>query len=57
MVTVTLVRSRYGCTPKQRGTLAALGLRRIRQRRELEGTPAVLGMIEKVKHLVEVMHS
>lgn len=53
-VTVKLVRSTIGCTPKQRATVAALGLRKIRQENTLEATEAVLGMIKKVEHMVEV---
>lgn len=56
-ITVKLARSRYGNTPKQRGTLAALGLKRIHQERSFEKTDTVVGMIEKVKHLVEVTES
>ncbi|MFT0892425.1 50S ribosomal protein L30 [Pseudochelatococcus sp. G4_1912] len=39
----------------QRQTLMGLGLNKIRRRSELEDTPAVRGMIEKVKHLVRVV--
>ncbi|WP_027185855.1 50S ribosomal protein L30 [Desulfovibrio inopinatus] len=53
-IKVKLVRSKIGCTPKQRKTLAAMGLRSIRQVKELPNTSAVQGMVEKVKHLVEV---
>jgi len=56
-VTVKLVRRRFGNSPKQRGTLAALGLKKIRQERSFEKTDAVLGQIAKVKHLVEVTES
>jgi len=56
-ITVKLARSRYGNTPKQRATLASLGLKRIRQERSFEKTATVCGMIEKVKHLVEVTES
>ena len=38
----------------QRATLIGLGLNKINRRRELEDTPSVRGMIEKVKHLVRV---
>ena len=38
----------------QRATLVGLGLNRIGRRSELEDTPAVRGMIAKVKHLVTV---
>ncbi|EFL51601.1 ribosomal protein L30 [Solidesulfovibrio fructosivorans JJ]] len=56
-VTVKLLKRRYGNTPKQCGTLAALGLKKIRQERSFEKSDTVLGMIEKVKHLVEVTES
>ena len=56
-ITVRLARSRHGNTPKQRATLAALGLKKIRQERSFEKTDTVVGMIEKVKHLVEVTES
>ena len=51
---ITLVRSTIGTTKKQRGTVKALGLRKIRQTVELADTPEVRGMILKVRHLVEV---
>ena len=40
---------------EQRATLVGLGLNKIRRRRTLEDTPAVRGMIAKVKHLVRVV--
>lgn len=54
MLKVKLVRSQISCTPNQRKTLQALGLRKIRQEREFEDTPAVRGMVNRVIHLVEV---
>jgi len=39
----------------QRATLIGLGLNRIRRRKTLQDTPAVRGMIAKVKHLVRVV--
>ncbi len=54
MLTITMMRSAIGSTPKQRKTLQALGLHKIRQERSFEDTPAVRGMVERVKHLVEV---
>jgi large subunit ribosomal protein L30 len=39
----------------QRATLVGRGLNKISKVRELEDTPAVRGMIAKVKHLVEVV--
>ena len=53
-VLVTLKRSPVGRPFKQRVLLRGLGLRRIRQTVEHPKTPQVLGLIDKVKHLVEV---
>lgn len=53
-IRVTQVRSPIGRSADQRRTLIGLGLNKIRRSRELEDTPAVRGMINKVKHLVEV---
>jgi len=57
VVTIKLLRSRIGCSPAQRMTLDALGLKRIRQEKTFEEAPSVAGMVEKVKHLVEVTKS
>jgi large subunit ribosomal protein L30 len=51
---ITLTRSHIGTTKKQRGTLRALGLRKIRQTVEREDTAVVRGMIDRVRHLVKV---
>ncbi|MGM0421490.1 MAG: 50S ribosomal protein L30 [Pseudomonadota bacterium] len=51
---VTQVGSPIGRQAYQRGTLVGLGLNKLHRTRELEDTPAVRGMIEKVKHLVRV---
>ena len=51
-VKVTLVKSPIGTNEKQRATLLGLGLKKLHQTRELEDTPAVLGMITKVAFLV-----
>ena len=51
---VRQVRSAIGYDRRQRATLRGLGLRRIRHSVELEDTPAVRGMIDKVIHLVTV---
>ena len=54
-VKIQQVKSAIGYDRKQRATLRGLGLRKIRQTRELEDTPAVRGMINKVRHLVVVL--
>ena len=51
---VTLVRSKSGRGAKQLATVHGLGLRKVRQTVEVEDTPAVRGMINKVIHLVRV---
>ena len=51
---VTQVGSPIGRQPKQRQTLVGLGLNKMHRTRELEDTPSVRGMINKVKHLVKV---
>ncbi len=48
------VRSGIGRSEKQKRTLKALGLKRIRDVVEQEDKPEILGMIAKVVHLVEV---
>lgn len=53
-VTVTLTRSVIGEKPKTRATVAALGLKRIRQSATHEDTPSLRGMLNKVQHLVDV---
>jgi large subunit ribosomal protein L30 len=53
-ITVKQVRSKNGRRERQRRTLRALGLRGIRDTVTHEDTPQIRGMIEKVRHLVEV---
>jgi len=54
-VKVVQTRSAIGREAAQRKTLIGLGLNKIGRERELEDTPAVRGMINKVKHLVRVI--
>jgi large subunit ribosomal protein L30 len=51
---VTLLRSPIGTRESHRATVLGLGLKKIRQSRVLEDTPAVRGMINKVSYLVKV---
>ncbi len=51
---VTQVKSTIGTKPKQRGTMRALGLRRIDHTVELPDRPEIRGMLARVAHLVEV---
>lgn len=54
MLRITLVKSLIGAKPKQRGTIRALGLRRIDQTVELPDRPEIRGMVARVPHLVRV---
>ena len=49
---VTLVKSAIGCKAAHRATVRGLGLKRINHTVELQDTPAIRGMINKVRHLV-----
>lgn len=51
---ITQVKSSIGRPPKQRGTLRALGLKRIRHTVVKEDCPEIRGMAAKVSHLVTV---
>ena len=53
-IKVTLVKSTIGQVASVKGTVAALGLKKIRSSNELDDTPVTQGMIAKVKHLVKV---
>jgi large subunit ribosomal protein L30 len=53
-VTITQIHSGAGRYADQRQTLIGLRLNKIRRSSTLEDTPAVRGMINKVKHLVRV---
>ena len=53
-VKITQVRSSIGALPRHKMCLKGLGLRRIHQSVELEDTPAVRGMINKVNYLLAV---
>ena len=54
-VKVQLVRSPIGCKESHRATVRGLGLRRMHSTSTLEDTPAVRGMINKVRYMVEVV--
>ena len=51
---VTQVGSPIRRPQDQRATLVGLGLNKMNRTRELEDTPAVRGMIRKVRHMVKV---
>ncbi|MCB9506797.1 MAG: 50S ribosomal protein L30 [Myxococcales bacterium] len=51
-IDVTLTRSLIGRPKTQRATVAALGLRKIRQTVQHSDSPGLRGQLDKVKHLV-----
>ncbi|MEW6448300.1 MAG: 50S ribosomal protein L30 [Bacillota bacterium] len=51
---ITLIRSTIGSNERQRGTVAALGFRRLNQTVVKKDSPVVRGMLTKVRHLVRV---
>ncbi|RMF28808.1 MAG: 50S ribosomal protein L30 [Bacteroidetes bacterium] len=53
-IRITQVKSIIDRPKKQKDTIRALGLRKIRHSVEHEATPAILGMVDKVRHLVKV---
>lgn len=53
-IKIKQIKSRIKCPKDQKGTLDALGLRKMNQVVEHEVTSSILGMVEKVKHLVSI---
>ena len=51
---ITLVKSPIGYSSRQKGTIRALGLRRLNQSVVQKDDPVIRGMVTKVSHLVEV---
>ncbi|MBN2664166.1 MAG: 50S ribosomal protein L30 [Bacteroidales bacterium] len=53
-IKVTLIRSIIGASKRQKRTVQALGLRKINSSSEHTASPQVLGMVNKVNHLIKV---
>ena len=53
-VRITWTKSAIGYSERQKGTIRALGLRRMGHTVEHDDTPVIRGMIDRVRHLVEV---
>jgi large subunit ribosomal protein L30 len=51
-IRITQVKSKNGKPERQKRTLEALGIRKLNHSVEHEATPQILGMVEKVRHLV-----
>jgi len=54
-VKIQLVRSPIGCKQDHRATVRGLGLRKLNSVSDLQDTPAVRGMINKISYLVKVL--
>ena len=54
-IKIQQVRNTIKCTKNQKLTMQALGLKKMNHIVEHEATPAVLGMVDNVKHLVKVL--
>jgi large subunit ribosomal protein L30 len=53
-IKIVQIKSKIGSTLRQKKTLQALGLRKTNGIVEVEATPQIMGMVEKVRHLVKV---
>ena len=53
-IKITQIRSTIGCLEKQKRTMKALGIHKINHSVMQTATPQIVGMINKVRHLVRV---
>jgi len=53
-IRITQIKSKNGKPERQKRTLEALGIHKMHHSVEHEATPPILGMVEKVRHLVKV---
>ena len=53
-IRVTQVKSGIDRSERQKQTLIALGLKKMHASKEVEATPQILGMVNKVNHLIKV---
>lgn len=56
-IKIKQIKSRINCPAVQKRTLDALGLKKMNHTVVLENTPSVMGMVNKVRHLVEVTNA
>ena len=54
-IKIKQVRSAINRTARQKATIQALGFRKLNQVIEKEATPQIMGMVNKVKHLIQVV--
>jgi large subunit ribosomal protein L30 len=53
-IRITQVKSKNGMPKRQKRTLEALGIHKLNHSVEHEATPQILGMVEKVRHLIKI---
>lgn len=53
-IRITQVKSKIGSTERQKKTLQALGLKKLHSSVEVEATPQIKGMVNKLSHLLNV---
>jgi large subunit ribosomal protein L30 len=53
-IRITQVKSRNGRPERQKRTLDALGIHKLNHSVEHEATPQILGMVNKIRHLVKI---
>jgi large subunit ribosomal protein L30 len=53
-IRITLKKSPIGYPEDQKATLRALKLNKLNATREIDATPCIIGMINKVRHLLEI---
>lgn len=53
-IKVTQIKSKIGMPERQKRILAALGIKKMHQTVEHDNTPQILGMVNKIQHLVKV---
>ena len=57
IIEIKQIKSRINCPAVQKRTLDALGLRKMNQVVEKQDSPEILGMVKRVRHLVEVTNA
>ena len=55
-IKLTQVKSTIDRSKRQKATMEALGLKKLNQSVEHDATPQILGMVDKVSHLITVEH-
>ena len=53
-LSITMIKSKHGRLPVHQDCLRGLGLRKINQTVEVEGTPEILGMVKKIEYMLKV---